>query len=61
MFERMYFNVVCEEMSVFGGKIIHVDENAGNLDEVHDIVLANMNAHPNAKWELYPMIFKAAN
>ena len=48
-------------MSVFGGKIIHVDENAGNLDEVHNIVLANMNAHPNAKWELYPMIFKTAN
>lgn len=54
--EKMYFNVICEEISMFGGKVIHIDKNAGNLDEVHEIVTSCLMNHPNAKWELYPMI-----
>jgi hypothetical protein len=48
-----YFNVVCEEMSVVGGKVIHVDKNVKTLDEVHKIVDNNINKYPNGKWELY--------
>ena len=32
--ERCYFNVICEEISILGGKVIHVDENVGSLEEV---------------------------
>lgn len=51
----MYFNVVCEEISFFGGKIIHIDTNVKNMDDVHKIVKDNIDKYPNAKWELYPM------
>lgn len=27
---KAYFNVICEEISILGGKIIHVDENLEN-------------------------------
>jgi hypothetical protein len=52
----MYFNVICEEIEVTGGKVIHIDKNVGNMEEVHRIVCENMEKHPNAKWELYSMI-----
>nr|DAE07454.1 MAG TPA: hypothetical protein [Siphoviridae sp. ctRcp9] len=52
----MYFNLICEEISYFGGKIIYIDTNVGNMDEVHKIVTDNIEKYPNAKWELYPMI-----
>lgn len=55
---RMYFNVVCEEMSIFGGKIIHIDVNVGNMDEVHKLVCENIEKFPNGKWELYPYLIK---
>ena len=55
MSER-YFNLICEEISYFGGKIIYIDTNVGNMDEVHKIVTDNIEKYPNAKWELYPMI-----
>lgn len=53
---KMYFNLVCEELSVFGGKVIHIDKNVQNMDDVHNVVIENIDKHPNAKWELYPMI-----
>lgn len=53
---KMYFNLVCEELSIFGGKVIHIDKNVKNMDDVHNIVIENVDKYPNAKWELYPMI-----
>ena len=52
----MYFNLVCEEMEITGGKIIHLDKNIGNIEDVHKSVKENLDKYPNAKWELYPMI-----
>ena len=51
---RMYFNLICEEVELTGGKIIHIDINIGNMEEVHKVVLDNIDKYPNAKWELYP-------
>lgn len=56
--EKRYFNVVCEELGVFGGKIIHVDKNVKDMDDVHKIVCDNIWKYPNGHWELYPMIIK---
>ena len=53
--ERYYFNVICEEISILGGKVIHIDENVGSLEEVHKVVMDNVTKYPNGKWELYPM------
>ena len=53
---KMYFNLICEELGITGGKIIHIDKNVGNMEEVHKIVCEHIKEHPNAKWELYPMI-----
>lgn len=52
----MYFNLVCEEIGVTGGKIIYIDKNLGDMEDVHKIVCEHLEEHPNAKWELYPMI-----
>lgn len=56
MMSNMYFNVICEEIGITGGKIIHIDENKGNIMDIHRIVDENINKYPNAKWELYPMM-----
>lgn len=56
--EKVYFNIICEEISVFGGKIIHIDENVGDLDAVHKIVLDNLCKYPNGKWELHTFMIK---
>lgn len=53
--ERYYFNVICEEISILGGKVIHIDKNVDSLEDVHKIVVDNVTKHPNGKWELYPM------
>lgn len=58
---KMYFNLICEELEVTGGKVIHIDKNIGNMDDVHIIVKENIEKFPNAKWELYPMIIKYDN
>lgn len=52
---NFYYNLICEEISVCGGKIIHIDTNVGTLEEVHKIVTKNADKYPNGKWELYPM------
>lgn len=55
MSERIYYNIICEEIGVTGGKVIHVDENRGTLQEVHDVVDTYSREHPRAKWEMHPM------
>ena len=52
----MYYNVICEEIEITGGKIIHIDKNLGNMNDVHKLVCENISKYPNAKWELYSMI-----
>lgn len=51
---RFYFNLICEEISITGGKIIHFDENMDNIQDVHNFVSKNYEKYPNAKWEMYP-------
>ncbi len=53
--DRQYYNVICEEISILGGKVIHIDKNVGSLDE-DEVVSENVDRYPNGKWELYPMI-----
>lgn len=50
-----YFNIICEEIGITGGKIIHVDENRGEIEDIHKIVDENYKKYPNAKWELHVM------
>jgi len=50
---NMYFNIICEELCITGGKVIHVDRNVGEIDEVHKIVSDNYRKYPNGKWEMY--------
>ena len=28
---RTYFNLICEEVEATGGKVIHIDKNAGDM------------------------------
>lgn len=49
----MYLNLICEELVCTGGKVIHIDKNVGNMEEVHKIVCDNLQKYPNGKWELY--------
>ena len=63
MSDDMYFNIICEEMGITGGKIIRVDENRGNLKDIHDVVdtytLERMKESADTvdriKWELHLM------
>lgn len=49
----MYFNIICEEIGITGNKIIHIDENFGDIEDVHKIVSENYMNYPRGKWELY--------
>lgn len=49
-----YFNVICEEMDVFDGKVIHINQKAKDIDEVCQIIKTCLEEHPMAHWELYP-------
>lgn len=51
--ESSYFIVTCEEMDMFDGKIIHINQKAKNIEEVHKIVTNNINKYPLAHWELH--------
>lgn len=53
---KIFFNLICEEMEITGGKMIHIDKNIGTIEDVHKTVCEHLEKHPNAKWELYPMI-----
>ena len=50
-----YFNLICEELCINGGKVIYIDTNVRTLEEVHKIVTDNAEKYPKGKWELYPM------
>ena len=52
---RIFYNLICEELCITGGKVIYIDTNVGSLEEAHKIVIENVNKYPNGKWELYPM------
>lgn len=56
--ETMYFNLICEEVYLTGGKIIHIDTNVGSVDEAGLCVKRNIHKYPNGKWELYPIIIE---
>ena len=56
--ERTFYNVICEELELLGGKVIHIDKNFGDMNEVHNFVISNIGKYPNAHWELRPIIFK---
>ncbi len=55
MNNKMYFNIICEEIEATGGKVIHIDENKSDLISIHKLVKENISKYPNAKWELYSM------
>ena len=50
----MYYNVICEEISILGGKIIHVDEISADLNEILKLIEGKVKYYPNGKWEIYP-------
>ena len=53
-----YFNVVCEEIDVFDGKIVHINEKAKNIEAVCEIIKNYSDTYPTAHWELYPCSVK---
>lgn len=53
MREIKYFIVVCQEMDAFDGLVVHINKKAKDLNEVHEIVMDNVEKYPNGKWELY--------
>ena len=53
-----YFIVTCEETDLFDGKIIHVNEKAKDIEEVHQIVTSSLDKYPAAHWELFPCYVK---
>lgn len=57
--EKTFYNVICEELELLGGKVIHVDKNFGNMNKVHNFVISNIDKYPpNAHWELRLIIFR---
>ena len=48
--DRVYFNLICEELCITGGKVIHIDTNVGSLEEVYKIVTEYADKYPNGKW-----------
>ena len=60
--ENVYFNIICEEVCITGGKVIHLDKNVGKIEQVNKIVKDNYIKYPYGKWEMHilglPMIKK---
>ena len=56
--DMLYFIVTCEETDPFEGKIIHVNEKARDIEEVHQIVVSRLDKFPAAHWALYPCHIK---
>ena len=59
--ENVYFNLICEEVGITGGKIIHIDKNLEDKDDVHKFFWDNVFKYPNAKWEIYMNGIKLAS
>lgn len=50
----MYYNVICEEIEITGGKVIHIDKNLGNMNDVINLsvkISANIQT-PNGNFIL---------
>lgn len=54
MKKATYFIVICEEIDMFNGKVIHINEKAKNLEDAYSIMLRNICKYPNAEWHLCP-------
>lgn len=55
MNNRIFYNVICQEFGITGGIIIHIDENKGDLDDVHKLISENIGKYPNGVWLIVPM------
>lgn len=53
-----YFTLICENVDMFDGKIIHINQKVKNIEEVHQIVMNNLDKYPDSHWELYPNSIK---
>lgn len=52
---KRFYNLICGELSIIGGVVIHHEVNHGSLDEVHNYIDEHFDEHPDAKWILIPM------
>lgn len=48
-----YFILTCEDVDMFDGKVIHINQKVKDIEEVHQIVMNNIDKYPNSHWELY--------
>lgn len=48
-----YYIVVCQEIDMFDGLIVRVNQKAKDLGEVFRIITDNIERYPNGKWELF--------
>lgn len=46
--DKLYFNIIREDKSIPRGKIIHIDENKGDIEETHKTVSDNYPKYQNA-------------
>lgn len=53
-----YFTLICENVDMFDGKVIHINQKVKNIEEVHQIVMKNLDKYPDSHWELYPNSIK---
>lgn len=53
-----YFILTCEGVDMFDGKVIHINQKAKDIEEVHQIVMNNLDKYPDSHWELYPNSIK---
>lgn len=53
-----YFTLICENVDMFDGKVIHINQKVKNIEEVHQIVMNNLDKYPDSHWELYPNSIK---
>lgn len=49
-----YFIVICEEIDMLDGKIVHINQKSKNIKEACRIVELYANQFPAAHWELHP-------
>lgn len=48
-----YFILTCEDVDMFDGKVIHINQKVKDIEEVHQIVKNNLDKYPDSHWELY--------
>lgn len=52
--EFKFYQVVCLEVDLWDGIIVHVNEKSKDLEGVSVIIQQNIKKFPNGKWEIYP-------